>query len=104
MPADVTGSYSTTKCLTCDRKKINKISIISVARRNKVIIAILAGFWLFTVYPLPFLQMMGYKIDATAFQPVLFATAAMTIPFVFMFIAWQKRSPKSDEPTQSDYR
>jgi len=48
--------------------------------------------------------MMDYKIDATAFQPVLFATGATTIPFVFMFIVWQKRSPKSDEPTQSDYR
>jgi len=26
---DVTGNYSTTKCITCDRRKINKISKVS---------------------------------------------------------------------------
>jgi hypothetical protein len=30
---------------------------------------------------------------ASILQPVLIATALMTIPFVFMMIAWQKKSP-----------
>lgn len=89
-PVDVTGGY-TTKCVNCDRRKINKISLLSVIKRNKIIIAILFGFWIFTVYPIPFLQMLGYNIPATAFQPVLITTAIMIIPFIFMFIAWQKR-------------
>jgi hypothetical protein len=37
VPEDVTGSQSTTKCISCDRKKINKISILSVLKRNKFI-------------------------------------------------------------------
>jgi hypothetical protein len=89
-PVDVTGGY-TTKCINCARHAINKISLLSVIRRNKIIIGILLGFWIFTVYPIPFLQMLGYNIPATAFQPVLITTAIMVIPFLFMFIAWQKR-------------
>jgi hypothetical protein len=65
-PSDITGRY-TTKCINCDRNKIN------------------------TVYPIPFLQVLGYNIPATAFQPVLITTAIMVIPFIFMFIAWQRR-------------
>lgn len=95
VPEDVSGSQSTVKCVECDRRKITKISILSVLRRNKFIIGILIGYWIFTVYPIPFLQMAGYEIDPSAFQPVLIATAVMTIPFVFMFIAWQKRTPRS---------
>ena len=56
VPEDVTGNYSTTKCITCDRRKINKISILSVLRRNKFILGVLSGFWIYTVFPLPFLQ------------------------------------------------
>jgi len=89
-PADVTGG-STTKCVNCDRRMVNKISLLSVIRRNKIIIAILFGFWIFTVYPIPFLQMLGYNIPATAFHPILITTAIMIIPFIFMFIAWQRR-------------
>ena len=91
-PVDITGR-NTTKCINCDRSKINKISLLCVIRRNKIIIGILLGFWIFTVYPIPFLQMLGYKIPATAFQPVLITTAIMVIPFIFMFIAWQRRGP-----------
>jgi uncharacterized membrane protein len=94
-PADVTGNNTTIKCIECDKRRINKISLFSVIRRNKIIIGILLGFWIFTVYPIPFLQMLGYRIDPSVFQPVLIATVAMTIPFVFMFVAWQKRAPKS---------
>ena len=94
VPADVTGNYTTTKCINCDRQRISKISMLSVLRRNKTIIGILVGFWIFTVYPIPFLQMTGYKIDASAFQPILITTGVMTIPFVFMFIAWRKRAPR----------
>ena len=89
-PVDVTGGY-TIKCINCARHAINKISLLSVIRRNKIIIGILLGFWIFTVYPIPFLQMLGYNIPATAFQPVLITTAIMVIPFIFLFIAWHKR-------------
>ena len=100
VPEDVTGNYSTTKCITCDRRKINKISILSVLKRNKFILGLLAGFWIYTVFPLPFLQLFGIKIDPTSFQPIFIATAVMTIPFIFMLFAWQKRSPNSSESTQ----
>jgi hypothetical protein len=97
VPGDVTGDYSTTKCITCEQRKTNKISIPSVLRRNKLILGLLAGFWIYTVFPLPFLQFFGIKIDATSFQPVFIATALMTIPFLFMFFAWQKRSPSRSQ-------
>ena len=48
------------------------------------------------VFPLPFLQLAGYEAGAAVLQPVLIATAIMTIPFVFMLIAWQKRAPKEN--------
>jgi len=54
VPGDVTGSYSTTKCVTCDRRKINKISIVSVLKRNKFILGLVAAFWIYAVFPLPF--------------------------------------------------
>ena len=63
-------------------------------KRNYYLIGIIVAFWLFTVFPLPFLQMAGLEINPTSFQPVLIATAVMTVPFVFMFLAWQKRAPK----------
>ena len=59
VPEDVTGNYTTTKCITCDRRKINKISIVSVLKRNKFILGILVGFWIYKVFPLPFLQLFG---------------------------------------------
>jgi hypothetical protein len=90
VPLESRGGY-TTKCIKCDRTAIKKISLLCVMRRNKVIIGILVGFWIFTVYPIPFLQMLGYNIPATAFQPVLITTAIMVIPFIFLFIAWQRR-------------
>jgi len=93
VPGDVAGNYSTTKCNTCDRRKINKISILSVLRRNKFILGVLGGFWIYTVFPLPFLQMFGIKIDPTSFQHIFITPAVMTIPFIFMLFAWQKRSP-----------
>jgi hypothetical protein len=94
VPADVSGSYSTTKCVNCDRKKINRVSTLTLLKRNYYLIAIIVAFWLFTVFPLPFLQMAGLEINPSAFQPVLIATAVMTVPFVFMFLAWQKRAPR----------
>jgi hypothetical protein len=93
VPLDVSGSY-TTKCLNCDRKKIDRLSFLVVLRRNLYIIGIIVAFWLFTVFPIPFLQLAGLHIEPSVFQPVLIATAVMTIPFVFMFIAWQKRAPR----------
>jgi hypothetical protein len=97
VPEDVTGNYSTTKCIACDRRKINKISILSVLKQNKFILGLLAGFWIYTVFPLPFLQLFGIKIDPTSFQPIFIATAVMTIPFLFMLVAWQKRSPNTSQ-------
>ena len=100
LPADVTGNYTTTKCITCDRRRVKKISILSVLKRNVFILGVLGGFWIYTVFPLPFLQMFGIKIDPTSFQPIFIATAVMSIPFLFMLFAWQKRSPNSSESTQ----
>jgi len=94
VPGDVSGSYSTVKCLECERKHVNRLSILKVLRRNLYIVGILAGFWLFAIFPLPFLEMAGLRVDPTAYQPVLMVTGALAIPFIFMFIAWQKRSPR----------
>ena len=94
VPADVSGSYSTIKCLECERKHVGRLSILKVLRRNLHIIGILVGFWLFAIFPLPFLEMAGIRVDPTAYQPVLMVTGALAIPFIFMFIAWQKRSPR----------
>jgi hypothetical protein len=92
VPAEVSGS--TTKCLTCDRRKVNRLSFAKLVRRNYYLFAIIIAFWLFTVFPIPFMQMAGLHIDPSAFQPVLIATGAMTIPFVFMFLAWQRKAPR----------
>ena len=94
VPVDVSGSYSTTKCINCDRNKVNRLSFFALVKRNYYLFGIIIAFWLFTVFPLPFLQLAGIKIDPSAFQPVLIATAVMTIPFVFMFMAWQKKAPR----------
>jgi hypothetical protein len=94
VPVDVSGSYSTTKCVNCDRNKVNRLSFFALVRRNYYLFGIIIGFWIFTVFPLPFLQMAGLHVDPSAFQPVLIATAVMTIPFVFMFMAWQKKAPR----------
>jgi len=91
VPSDV--SY-TTKCINCDRKKVNRLSTLTLLKRNYYLIGIIVAFWLFTVFPLPFLQMAGLEVNPTSFQPVLIATAVMTVPFVFMFFAWQKRAPR----------
>ncbi len=95
VPPDVAGSRTTVKCVTCERNKVTKISIAAVVRRNKMVFGILGGYWLFAVFPFPFLNLSGYseEVLASIMQPVLIATAIMTIPFVFMMIAWQKRSP-----------
>jgi hypothetical protein len=92
VPADVSGS--TTKCLTCERRRINRLSFAQVIRRNYYLIGIIVAFWLFTVFPIPFLHLGGLEVDPSAFQPVLIATGAMTIPFIFLFIAWQRKAPR----------
>ena|ERR1051326_5980835 len=94
VPSDVMGSDSTTKCLTCHRKNVTRVGLSSLLMRNKVIIAVIGGFWIFTVFPLPFLKLAGIDLDPESIQPVLIATAVMTIPFVFMLAAWQKRAPR----------
>jgi uncharacterized membrane protein len=63
-------------------------------RRNYYLFAIIVAYWLFTVFPIPFMHLAGLEINPTAFQPVLIATAAMTIPFVFLFVAWQRKAPR----------
>ena len=92
VPVEVSGS--TTKCLTCDRRKINRLTFAQVIKRNYYLFAIIVGFWLFTVFPIPFLSLAGIEVDPSAFQPVLIATGAMTIPFVFLFLAWQRKAPR----------
>ncbi len=95
VPADVSGN--TTKCVSCDRNKINRLSFWALLKRNYYLMAIIVAFWLFTVFPIPFMQLAGIDIDPSAFQPVLIATAIMTIPFVFMFLAWQRKAPRGSE-------
>ena len=95
VPFDVAGS--TTKCIECQRKKVTRLSTAALLKRNYYLIAIIVAFWIFTVFPLPFLHLAGLEIDPSAFQPVLIATAVMTIPFVFMFIAWQKKAPRGSQ-------
>jgi len=92
VPVDVSGS--TIKCLTCDRKKVKRLSFAALIKRNFHLFAIIVAFWLFTVFPIPFMQLAGLDIDPSAFQPVLIATAVMTIPFIFMFLAWQRKAPR----------
>jgi hypothetical protein len=84
----------TTKCISCDRKKIDRLGFTTLLKRNYYLIAIIVTFWLFTVFPLPFLHLAGINVNPSAFQPVLIATAVMSIPFIFMFLAWQKRAPR----------
>jgi hypothetical protein len=93
----VTGNQTTIKCIRCDQRKVNKISVLSVIKRNKLILGLLAAFWIYTVFPLPFLQAFGVKTNPTSFQPIVITTAVMTIPFVFMLFAWQKRSPTTNQ-------
>jgi polyferredoxin len=95
-PPDVTGSTMTVKCIQCHRNKINKISFAAVIKRNVWILGIIAAFWIFMVFPIPFMHAFGYNADLTVFQPVIIATAIMTIPFVFMLFAWQRRAPRAD--------
>ena len=95
VPAYVSGS--TTICISCDRKKVNRLSFAALLKRNYYLIAIIVAFWLFTVFPIPFMQLAGLDIDPTTFQPVLIATAVMTIPFVFMFLAWQRKAPRGSQ-------
>ncbi len=95
VPTDVSGS--TTKCLTCGRKNVNRLTFAQLIKRNYYLFGIIIAFWLFTVFPIPFLNLAGINIDPSAFQPVLIATAAMTIPFVFLFIAWQKKAPRGSQ-------
>lgn len=92
VPVEVSGS--TTKCLTCDRNKVNRLSLVQMLKRNYYLFAIIVAFWLFTVFPIPFLHLAGIEVDPSAFQPVLIATGAMTIPFVFLFLAWQRKAPR----------
>lgn len=94
VPADVLGSTLTVKCVKCHRDKVNKLSFSAVIRRNFWILGILAAFWIFMVFPVPFMHAFGYNPDISVFQPVIIATVVMTIPFVFMFFAWQRRAPK----------
>lgn len=92
VPTDVSGS--TTKCISCDRKNVNRLSFARLVKRNYHLFAIIVAFWLFTVFPIPFMQLAGLDVNPSAFQPVLIATAVMTIPFVFMFLAWQRKAPR----------
>lgn len=87
-------SGGTSKCLDCDRRKVNRLGFAKLMRRNGFIIGIVFGFWVFAIFPLPFLHLAGVDVDPSAFQPVLIATAILVIPFIFMFVAWQKRAPR----------
>lgn len=84
VPSDVTGNQTTIKCIRCDQRKVNKISVLSVIKRNKLILGLLAAFWIYTVFPLPFLQAFGIKTNPTSFQPIIIATAVMTMSSCYL--------------------
>jgi hypothetical protein len=71
---------------------------LAVVKRNKFVLAVLAGFWIFTVFPVPFINLAGYEGDVliSILQPVLITTGLMTIPFILMMIAWQRKAPKQN--------
>jgi hypothetical protein len=92
VPSEISGS--TTKCLDCDRRKVNKLGFRQLLKKNGFIIGIVFGFWVFAIFPLPFLQMAGVDVDPSAFQPVMISTAILVVPFIFMFIVWQRRAPR----------
>ena len=98
VPDHVAGGATTVKCVSCHRKGVKKLGFLTVVTRNKFILGVLAGFWIFTVFPVPFINLAGYESDVliSILQPVLIATGLMTIPFIFMMIAWQKRAPKQN--------
>ena len=97
VPIDVSGNYSTTKCINCDRRKVSRVSALSMLKRNYHLFGVIIAFWIYAIFPIPFMHLAGLQVDPTAFQPVLIATAVMTIPFVFMFLAWQKRAPRGSQ-------
>jgi hypothetical protein len=98
VPDDVSRSATTVKCVVCQRKGVEKLSFLAVVKRNKFILGVLAGFWIFTVFPVPFINLAGYEGDVliSILQPVLITTGLMTIPFILMMIAWQRKAPKQN--------
>src|SRR5690349_12392851 len=74
VPMDVSGSYSTAKCISCDRKKINRVSALSMLKRNYHLFGVIIAFWIYAIFPIPFMRLAGLQIDPTALQPVLIAT------------------------------
>jgi hypothetical protein len=98
VPSDVIGSTTTVKCLACERKGIKKLGFLTVVKRNKFLLGVLFGFWIFAIFPVPFINLAGYEEDVliSILQPVLIATGLITIPFILMMIAWQKRAPKQN--------
>jgi hypothetical protein len=53
------------------------------------------AIWFFVsgLYPFPYFIAVGKPIDFAIMQPVLIATGAMMIPFIFMMFAWKKKPP-----------
>ena len=59
VPTDVSGY--TTKCITCYRRKIDRLGFTTLLRRNYYLIGIIVAFWLFTVFPLPFMAACRHR-------------------------------------------
>src|SRR5215217_6751344 len=78
VPTDMAGY--TTKCISCDRKKIDRLGFTTLLKRNYYLIAIIGPFWLFSLFPLPVLQLGCIDIKPSSFQPCLIATGVKRNP------------------------
>lgn len=80
------------KCVKCVNR--NSVPLKQFIKRNKFLIISIGAIWVYTVYPFPFLVALGFNVDISAVQAVLIATVVLTIPFLFLLKAWQKRPPR----------
>ncbi|HEY9491509.1 MAG TPA: hypothetical protein VIP56_05940 [Nitrososphaeraceae archaeon] len=81
------------KCIKCGALKKPPYNFM---KRNLPFIMLFVAMWFFVagLYPFPYLIAVGKQVDFTIMQPVLIATGAMMIPFIFMMYAWKKHPPR----------
>ncbi|HEX7178247.1 MAG TPA: hypothetical protein VF220_00875 [Nitrososphaeraceae archaeon] len=80
-----------TKCIRCQS---NRIVSKNFLKNNFPYIIFFIALWVFVsgFYPFPYLIASGMPVDMDIMEPVIIATSVMTIPFIFMLIAWKKKS------------
>ena len=55
-------------------------------RRKWRRLAAFGAIWVFVLFPIPFLPLWGFDINAQAFQALIIITAIVSIPLTFLFI------------------